>query len=231
MPALSEVGFWTSRPEPADGPGSADGRANPLGHVQPSTQGKCWGETAEAQALTAYLRAGYVETYEMGYSFCRFGEVGLAADRGSGPCPAGAWRDMGCVALTDGEFVWPEGLVHYVEVHSVRPPGVAGAALLAKAMRPDGLRFVAARQAAFRVDQRGDMPAAPAALLSWEAGFIRPLPTAMAALVAEQSPVVSANLGAQAVPGARSGGACWIPRVTMTAAAATVGIAAMIIGA
>ena len=29
---------------------------------------------------------------------------------------------MGCCTLTDGTYVWPEGLAHYVSEHAVRPP-------------------------------------------------------------------------------------------------------------
>jgi hypothetical protein len=45
----------------------------------------------------------------MGYSFCRF-ECGI---------PNNA---MGDSDLSDGEWLWPEGLAHYVERHSVRLP-------------------------------------------------------------------------------------------------------------
>jgi hypothetical protein len=120
---LREVGFWSSRPEmeAGEGPGDYTCRPNPRQHVR-----RGWAETAEAKALLAYLRAGYIESYEMGYSFCRFGGRGAGrrqgvdrqkpgtstgGDVGCYGCPTGPWRAMGCVALTDGEFVWPEGLV------------------------------------------------------------------------------------------------------------------------
>jgi hypothetical protein len=31
---------------------------------------------------------------------------------------------MGCRDFTDGKWVWPEGLYHYVEMHDVRLPDV-----------------------------------------------------------------------------------------------------------
>lgn len=41
--------------------------------------------------------------------------------RGSSSC-----RICGCsngsTCLTDGVYIWPEGLVHYVQTHNVRPP-------------------------------------------------------------------------------------------------------------
>jgi hypothetical protein len=45
----------------------------------------------------------------MGYSFCRF--VCGVAD-----------TEMGGIDLHDGEWLWPQGLAHYVEHHSVRLP-------------------------------------------------------------------------------------------------------------
>lgn len=29
---------------------------------------------------------------------------------------------IGCADMTDGEYIFPEGYVHYVEVHGVKPP-------------------------------------------------------------------------------------------------------------
>jgi hypothetical protein len=81
-----------------------------------------------------YLRHGYLESFELAPSFCRFG------------CNDGNPHPMlGCATLTDGSFIWPEGCVralntktsessnfilddnlpryvHYVEKHHVRPP-------------------------------------------------------------------------------------------------------------
>ena len=57
----------------------------------------------------AHLRAGATfETYREAAS-CRFA---------CGP----AGRNLGRRDLTDGRFVWPEGLAHYVLVHSTRLP-------------------------------------------------------------------------------------------------------------
>jgi hypothetical protein len=57
----------------------------------------------------SYLRSG--EKYEQyrGYSWCRF-QCGVPYD------------EMGSRDLTDGTWVWPEGLAHYVEAHSVNLP-------------------------------------------------------------------------------------------------------------
>jgi hypothetical protein len=59
----------------------------------------------DSRQLLAYLRSG--ETFE------RYGA--------SSPCRFGCGRN-GSRDLTDGAFVWPEGLAHYVEVHGVRLP-------------------------------------------------------------------------------------------------------------
>jgi hypothetical protein len=60
-------------------------------------------------SILAYLRAGQEWIRFRGWSYCRF-ECGIA--------PSG----LGDRDLTDGVWVWPEGLAHYVEVHAVRLP-------------------------------------------------------------------------------------------------------------
>jgi hypothetical protein len=59
--------------------------------------------------LVRYLEHGtFFEKYR-GYSWCRFG-CGISEDR------------MGSREFTDGDWVWPEGLAHYVAAHGVTPP-------------------------------------------------------------------------------------------------------------
>ena len=66
------------------------------------------GMTATARAAVAsYLRAGKVLVRYPEPSHCRF---------------ACGEPDMGRADLTDGTFVWPDGLVHYIERHDVRAP-------------------------------------------------------------------------------------------------------------
>jgi hypothetical protein len=64
---------------------------------------------AEQSLICAYLRAGGVYAQWRGLSHCRFA-CGIDS------------QYMGSRCLTDGSWVWPEGLVHYVEVHHVRLP-------------------------------------------------------------------------------------------------------------
>ena len=74
---------------------------------------------AAARALLAsYLRSGRVETRYRGYSCCRY-SCGIAD------------HEMGSADLTDGIWVWPEGLAHYVEVHHISLPAVFVASVLA----------------------------------------------------------------------------------------------------
>src|SRR5262245_11974542 len=64
---------------------------------------------APRDSVAAYLDRGEVfETYR-GYSSCLFG-----CDTDEATC----WHHD----LTDGHWVWPEGLAHYVRAHSVRLP-------------------------------------------------------------------------------------------------------------
>jgi hypothetical protein len=64
---------------------------------------------AELPGILAYLRAGQEWVRYHGWSYCRFA-CGIAP---------GALGDRD---LTDGVWLWPEGLSHYVEVHAVRLP-------------------------------------------------------------------------------------------------------------
>jgi hypothetical protein len=57
---------------------------------------------AERAVLVTYLRAGRTHALYLGYSWCRFG-CGIRDD----------W--MGNCELTDGTWVWPQGLAHSVD--------------------------------------------------------------------------------------------------------------------
>jgi hypothetical protein len=61
------------------------------------------------EAMAHYLRSGVVCASSPGASWCRF-----ACD-----APAEA---LGSADLSDGFWMWPEGLVHYVERHAVTLP-------------------------------------------------------------------------------------------------------------
>ena len=65
----------------------------------------------ERVRLAAYLRAGESVQSWMGYSWCRF-DCGIPM------------HQLGTRDLSDGRFLWPEGLHHYVEMHAVRLPKV-----------------------------------------------------------------------------------------------------------
>jgi hypothetical protein len=62
--------------------------------------------TGDEQDLVAdYLARGFVVRSCMGYSPCRI-----------------CGHDNGSLELSDGVYVWPEGLAHYVADHGVRLP-------------------------------------------------------------------------------------------------------------
>lgn len=56
-------------------------------------------------SIVDYLRRGAICTAYRGSSYCRFGCGG-----------------NGSTERTDGVFAWPDGLSHYIDVHSVRLP-------------------------------------------------------------------------------------------------------------
>ena len=63
----------------------------------------------EQNMIVKYLRSGVVVNSELGYSWCRF--------RGGPP-----EREMGSSDISDGKYVWPEGLWHYVDKYHVKLP-------------------------------------------------------------------------------------------------------------
>lgn len=72
---------------------------------------------AQRTAVLAYLRAGQSLVTYPDASYCRFA------------CGIG---ELGRADLTDGRYVWPDGLAHYVEQHDVRlPPRFVAAAVAA----------------------------------------------------------------------------------------------------
>ncbi len=63
-----------------------------------------WDEE-ERRTVATYFRHGTLAASFLGNSCCRI-----------------CTKDVGCHEFTDGVFVWPQGLAHYIEEHSVRLP-------------------------------------------------------------------------------------------------------------
>ena len=93
MTVLRLIGYWRSASRP-DLP-------DPVDFVDPT-----WDEKERLEAFV-YLRSGIVTRAYLGFSPCR-----MCDNRGNGS-----------LELTDGTYVWPEGLAHYVEQHGVKLPG------------------------------------------------------------------------------------------------------------
>jgi hypothetical protein len=117
MNGLVEVGFWADR---RGGDTSTTSTTTKRQEVEASRRmPQEWVDEDWARenyrmistCLVPFLRAGYIESYEIGYSWCRFPE-----------CSAGGTKELGCATQTNGVFVWPEGFSHYVLKHNVRPP-------------------------------------------------------------------------------------------------------------
>lgn len=168
---LIDVGFWA---DPRD---AEDQRPHPARLVDEE-----WGETVAARAVALYALSGFLESFELGYSFCRLGcgsggdggeKHGKSGD-GSSAAPGGgaaasgpADRSMGCCTLTDGKYVWPEGLAHYVLEHAVRPPED----FIARALR--NLRALRAAQAGGRLLWEVEDGGRTAPLAPGTASFLR----------------------------------------------------------
>lgn len=96
MKQLIAIGFWN------DGTDDCPLR-NPQEFVDPA-----WG-AVEREEVFHYLRSGAEVAQYLGLSWCRFA---CGIDDG----------EMGSADLTDGVWIWPEGLAHYVARHEVRLP-------------------------------------------------------------------------------------------------------------
>ena len=64
-------------------------------------------ETSEREIVINYLKSGVEFRGFCGISWCRF------------RCKE---NDLGSKELTDGFYYWPEGFIHYLEIHYVKPP-------------------------------------------------------------------------------------------------------------
>ena len=63
-----------------------------------------WDQT-ERDVVASYLEQGYIPWVQAGISPCRVCE-----------------KPNGSAERTDGVYLWPDGLAHYVREHGVRPP-------------------------------------------------------------------------------------------------------------
>lgn len=95
-PPLKSVGYWSERLDD-------DYLIHPARLIDFR-----W-HAAERAKIITYLRNGIVFSSSLGWADCRF------PDGPSGP-------EMGCRDLTDGIWVWPEGLWLYVSRYGVRLP-------------------------------------------------------------------------------------------------------------
>lgn len=89
---LTLIGYWSGPPPQDDWP-------SPMDLVDPDWDPDIRDEVAD------YLRRGFVVRAYAGYSLCRV-----------------CGRNNGSLELSDGAFVWPEGLPHYIAEHQVRLP-------------------------------------------------------------------------------------------------------------
>jgi hypothetical protein len=69
------------------------------------------------RSLTQYLESGATFEQYLGYAWCRF-VCGAPTESGAAPMNT----RVGTRDLTDGTWVWPEGLAHYVREHGIVLP-------------------------------------------------------------------------------------------------------------
>ncbi len=105
---LTGIGYWHSEQVP-DFP-------DPGAFVD-----KTWDEHVRAR-IVQHLQSGLIHATAMGTSWCRF-RCGV--------------EHVGAAELTDGIYIWPEGLAHYIAKHDVRlPQEVVNTMLSTKRMSP-----------------------------------------------------------------------------------------------
>ena len=95
LPILKRIGYWTAGEQPPVYP-------HPARLVDP-----LW-RCADRARIVAYLQSGLCIASALGHSWCR-----VCRMRG---------KEMGSGEFSDGEWLWPEGLAHYIEAHQVRLP-------------------------------------------------------------------------------------------------------------
>jgi hypothetical protein len=98
---LRAVGYWRSTLEQREG--LVERLPHPADLVTPG-----W-LAGNRDRIISYLRSGLTFVQWRGLSSCRF------------DCAIDVFA-MGSRCLTDGEWVWPEGLAHYIAHHEVRLP-------------------------------------------------------------------------------------------------------------
>jgi hypothetical protein len=101
-PPLKGVGYWWSDVR--------GGLSQDQQFPNPTLLSTSDWSTEERDKVLAYLRSGKTYARWRGLSFCRFN---CGVDNGK----------MGSRCLTDGAWVWPEGLPHYIERHRICLPG------------------------------------------------------------------------------------------------------------
>ena len=97
---LKRVGFWAAYKGIMRLPAATFDLPHPGDLVDPH-----W-PIRERELVAAYLDAAPDVEHWMGYAYCRLG------------CDGG----FGTTDKSDGTYLWPEGLSHYVLKHSVRLP-------------------------------------------------------------------------------------------------------------
>ena len=101
--SLRRIGYWCHVGSGRVHFAAYDALPDPRVLVEPS-----WDPNLRNNVL-GYLRQGWIRSLSPGYSYCRF-ECGIPDSR------------MGSRTFTDGVWVWPEGLSHYIEAHAVGLP-------------------------------------------------------------------------------------------------------------
>jgi hypothetical protein len=127
---LKLIGYWAPLPCWSSGHNPNAEEEPPWPDVRRAVRAE-W-RLAEREQLAAYLRNGHLCNRYCGCSHCRFG------------CRVN-YGTLGSGELTDGEWIWPEGLPHYVERHGVMLPEEFVASASARAWKVPSIDQVGAK--------------------------------------------------------------------------------------
>lgn len=93
MKTIRLIGYWKSEFEME--------LPHPINFVDSN-----WDINEKTEVIQHIKNAHFLPSIAAGYSYCRL------CDK----------TDNGCRAKSDGKYIWPEGFLHYIEEHNVRPP-------------------------------------------------------------------------------------------------------------
>jgi len=122
---INQIGYWSDQYEKGVTPAYLCGKYDPQ----------------IKEKIVSYLKSGIRGTEFLGYARCRF------------ECEYSNTSQLGNTDMTDGNWMWPEGLSHYVDKHNLLLPPK-----FLDHMKENNYRFPIVDPAFIKLYQHGDNP-------------------------------------------------------------------------